>query len=459
MQTVIRPQTGRQEQFLLSPADIVIYGGAAGGGKTWSLLLQPLRHIHNADFGALILRRSYPQIMNVGGMWSESEKIYPHVGGDGKESKMSWQFQSGAVVSFGHMFREADKSNYQGAQIPLIEFDQLEQFSESQFWYMLSRNRSMCGVRPYIRATANPEPNWLAELLDWWIADDGYADLDRAGIIRWFIRQDNRCIFSPTEHELKEKYPDSFPKSITFIPASVYDNKILLETNPEYLANLQALDAIERERLLGDAQRGGNWKIKPSAGKLFNEAWYEIVDAVPPGGIEVRRWDFAATERETKGSDPDYTASTKMRFVNGMYYVVDSTEDRIDAGKTDTMMMNLARQDAQYAARTGARYMVRWEQEPGASGKRDTYRLVKMLAGFDAQGIRSQGDKVTRARPFSAMSEAGGVKLLKAPWNQRWLTHMHHQPDIAHDDIMDATTGAFNDLANAQSVWTRGMAG
>ena len=107
---------------------------------------------------------------------------------------------------------------------------------------------------------------------------------------------------------------------------------------------------------------------------------------------------------------------------------------------------------------------VRWEMEGGASGKRDSYHIATMLAGYDARGVRPQGDKITRAKGLSAQSLAGNVSLVRGDWNERWLAHMHGQPGLAHDDIMDASSGAFNELLSmdakpiAQSVSQRSFA-
>jgi predicted phage terminase large subunit-like protein len=96
--------------------------------------------------------------------------------------------------------------------------------------------------------------------------------------------------------------------------------------------------------------------------------------------------------------------------------------------------------------------MSRWEQEPGSAGKRESWRLVKKMAGVDAKGIPSQGDKIVRAKPLAAQAEAGNVYLLAGAWNERWLNHMHGQPDWAHDDEMDAAAGAFTDLTGPRST-------
>lgn len=444
--TEIRPQAA-QERFLASPADIVIYGGAAGGGKTWGLLVEPLRHINNPAFRAVLFRRAYPQIINPGGMHDEAQKLYPLLGGAATQpsSGITWTFPSGAVVRFAHLQHDKTVYDWQGAQIPLIGFDELTHFSEQQFWYMLSRNRSLSGVRPYVRGTTNPEPNWVARLLDWWIGEDGYAIPERGGAVRWFVRFGGELVWANSADELTRKYRGVEPKSLTFIPARLEDNRVLMDRDPGYLANLLALPLVERERLLG-----GNWKIQPSGGKVFNRNWFEIVapQDVPRGGVECRFWDLAATEKKLKGNDPDFTAGVKIRKVEDRYYVMDCIAVQAPPPEVDRLITATAQRDSEQARRSGTRHMIRWEIEPGSAGKRDTSRIVKMLDGYDARGERPTGDKLTRAKALSAQSEQGFVVLVAGVWNEGWLTHMHHQPDWDHDDIMDASSGAYNALAN-----------
>jgi len=440
----IRPQP-RQEQFLATSADIAVFGGSAGGGKTWALLMEPLRHVQNKDFGAVIFRRTIPEITNEGALWDEAAKIYPLLGAKSNDNDKQYSFPGGGRVTFSHMQHEKDKLGWKSAQIPLIEFDQLETFSASQFFYMLSRNRSMCGVRPYVRASANPEPGWLADFLAWWIDDDGWAIPERSGVIRWMVRVNDTTFWGDTKQEVYDahKIPDlpdddpkqPIPKSVTFILSTVYDNQKLLDADPGYLANLQALDYIDRQRLLGDGKRGGNWKVKPAAGKLFNKAWFEIVDAVPAGGRVVRFWDLAATEKKTA----DFTASCKGTKIMGATYIIDATAEQIDPARTDAHMQNTAKQD-------GASVAQRFEREGGASGKRDAYHIVTSFQGYDMAGTAPTSDKITRAKPLAAQALAGNVKLLRGDWNERWLNHMHGQPDLDHDDEMDAASGMYNEL-------------
>lgn len=279
----IKPQPGPQETFLSTPADIAIYGGAAGGGKSWALLLEPLRHVTRiADFTAMFFRRNAVQVKNPGGLWDESVKLYPLAGATPVSNTMLWDFPGGGFVKFGHLENESSVFNWQGAQIPLICFDELTHFSITQFFYMLSRNRSTCGVRPYIRATTNPDvDSWVAEFIAWWIDQEtGFPIPSRGGKIRWFIRINDKLIWADTAQELIELYGSEanpvFPKSVTFIPASIYDNKKLMEADPGYLANLQAQDEVQRARLLD-----GNWKTRKVFNGLFKKDWLKFTDIRP----------------------------------------------------------------------------------------------------------------------------------------------------------------------------------
>ena len=103
---------------MTSPADLVIYGGAAGGGKTYALLLEPLRHVSNGQFNAVIFRRTSVQVRNPGGLWDESMKIYPLVNAVPREYVLEWAFPSGATVKFAHMEHDKNRLDWQGSQVP-----------------------------------------------------------------------------------------------------------------------------------------------------------------------------------------------------------------------------------------------------------------------------------------------------------------------------------------------------
>jgi predicted phage terminase large subunit-like protein len=432
----IAPQDGPQRLFLSSPADIVIYGGQAGGGKTWGLLLEPLRHVHNPEFMAAIFRQTSPQIRNPGGLWDESMKLYPLMQAEPRSYLLEWAFPSGAKVKFAHLQHEIDKLEWQGAQIPFIGFDELTHFSETQFFYLLSRNRSMCGVRPYVRATTNPDADsWVANFIAWWIdQESGYPIAERAGVLRWFVRVNDTMVWGDSPEELAGQHPDLFPKSATFIPASVHDNRKLLEANPEYVANLMALPLVERERLLG-----GNWKIRAAAGMVFNRVWFELVDAVPADCQWARYWDKAAT-----AGGGDWTVGAKMGFKDDVFYVTDVVRGQWGSGDREKIIRQTAELDG-----PGVRVYI--EQEPGSSGVDSVQNTILNLRGYPIKADKVTGDKVTRANPMAAQAQAGNVKLLRAPWNEGYLRELHAFPtDGVPDDQVDASSGAFNKLALAQ---------
>ncbi len=277
---VISPQPGYQVKALSSPADIVIGGAAAGVGKTYTLLLDPLRAIHIPGFGGVIFRRTSTQIRNEGGLWDTSMDIYTHVKAEPKESYLEWIFPKGPKIKFSHLEHEKNIYDWQGAQIPFIGFDELTHFSKRMFFYLLSRNRSVCGIKPYVRATCNPDPeSWVADLISWWIDQDtGFPIPERDGVIRYLVVDGESYLWGDTYEEVIEKAwymleelvkksgidPKEFVKSITFISGTIYDNKELLKVNPSYLSNLVSQDDETKASLLH-----GNWKVVVSENDIY----------------------------------------------------------------------------------------------------------------------------------------------------------------------------------------------
>jgi predicted phage terminase large subunit-like protein len=448
---IVKPQE-KQEKFLANPADIVIYGGAAGGGKTWALLAEPLRHVNNRKFRCTIFRRTYTQVVLAGGLWDESKEIYPAIrGAVPVKGNLQWRFPSGSVISFGHLQYSDTVFDYQGAQIALICFDELTHFSEDMFFYMLSRNRSVSGVKPYVRATCNADADsWVAKFIEWWIdPQTGFAIEERAGVVRWFIRLRGVIHWRDSQEEIAqfcaEQGVDLMPKSVSFIPAKVYDNPILLESDPTYLANLMALPLVDMERLLN-----GNWKIKAEAGKIFNRSWFDIVDQAPQGGLEVLYWDFAATEKKMgtegnkKANDPDFTAGVSIKYHSGVYYITGMWAEQLSPTASEELYQQVSTAFVNRVKMEGGIPLVRFELETGSAARRDAIRLIKMLPFADVRGIPSEKDKITRAKALASQARVRNVKLVKGAWNEEYLTHMHHQPDLAHDDIMDGSSGSYN---------------
>ena len=431
----IRPQKGPQTKFLKCNADICIYGGAAGAGKTFAILLEPIFHLHVKHFGAVIFRRNSTMVRNQGGLWDTSMQLYssPRLKGVPKETTLEWDFPTQTTVKFAHLQYESDVLSWQGAQIPLIIFDELTHFTRSQFFYMLSRNRSTCGVKPYIRATTNPDSeSWVRDFIDWWIdPETGIAIPERSGKIRYFIQLNDEIIWGECKADLHLKYPECLPKSFTFISASIFDNQKLLAADPGYLANLHALPRVERERLLN-----GNWNIKPSAGLYFQKGYFEIIDAIPQTREKIRYWDRAATKK-TETNDPDFTVGIKLeKDANNILYITDIVRIQDSPLGVQTVIKNTAIRD-------GVNVRIGIEEDPGQAGISEAEHLTRFLQGFNVKRNRVTKDKVTRAMPVSAQAEAGNIKVLRAPWNDEFFKELENFPEGAHDDQIDSLSGSF----------------
>ena len=431
----IGPQPGPQTVFLTSEADVVVFGGAAFGGKTFGLLLEAMRHVNVPTFGAVIFRRTSVQIRNKGGLWDEAQKLYPYAGGTGTSHNLRFQFPSGATVQFAHLEHDKNRFDWQGAQIPLICFDELTHFSEEQFFYMMGRNRSASGVPGYVRATCNPDPDsFVAKLVEWYLNEDGYAIPERSGKVRWFCRQNDALFWADSRAELVERFgADTEPKSFTFIAADIYDNVIGVKRDPGYLANLKALSHVDRMRLLH-----GNWKVRATAGSYFKRADFKLVDAAPAGLPTVRYWDRAATEKRPD-NDPDWTAGVRVsRDDDGRFYVEDV--QRLQAAP-----FGVQRSVETTAAMDGRRVDIYLEQTP--TGEFEIAHYVRALAQYSIKAEKVTRDKETRAKPASSQVGAGNVYLVRGSWNEAFLLELENFPKGKHDDQVDAFSGAVNALA------------
>lgn len=412
--------------------------------------------------------------MNQGGLWDasfETYGLYPGARGI-KSPAPYWKFPSGAKVNFRHLERDEDVYKWQGTEICLLSFDELTHFSERQFFYMLSRNRSTCGVRPYVRCTCNPDADsWVADFISWWIDQDtGYAIPERSGKIRYFGRINEEIMWGDTPEEVMAiaeerdydvKLEKSDIKSVSFILSTIYDNEALLKSDPGYLANLKSLSLIERERLLM-----GNWKIKSARGLFFPRMDAKLIEEIPDDVVRwVRAWDLAATDEDEKG-DPAYTASMLIgKRRNGRYIVADVTNNRLKASKVRELVRNTALMDK----KSHRRVTIRMNQDPGQAGKEQRDSYIKYLTGFHVVFERETGTKESRAEPFATQWQAGNVDILVGAWNEMYLSQMESFPESKFKDMVDCSSTGFNEIEkhatsapppkrttlNKESYWNR----
>ncbi len=445
-QIVIRPNPGPQTIFLSTDADIAIYGGAAGAGKSYALLLDPLRYHDLKGYESVTFRRQSTQITSGGGLWDTSHTLYPYFGGVSKMSpRHHWVFPKGPKFAFDHLQYDKSVKGWDGAQLASVYFDELQHFTETQFFYMLSRNRTMCGIRPYMKATCNPDPDsFLIDFLDWWIDEEGYPIASRSGVKRYMLRLDGQIHWFDSVAELRALYPDPKKyryKSVTFIKATLTDNPVLVDHDPDYEGNLNAMFEYERKRLLL-----GNWFARPTAGELFKTFYWRIVedqDVPIKFKKKIRYWDRAATLPSEKNSDPDYTVGALIALdKQDRVYILDIVRDRLEPADVETLIKRVAISD-------GPEVEIWLEQDPGAAGKAESGYHVKNLMGYNVNINPKRTSKLTYWRPLAAQVKHGNVFVVKAPWNKAFINELAAVTDgtqVGHDDQADAASGGFMQL-------------
>lgn len=255
---VWHPHEGQQTRFLSSSAFEALFGGSAGPGKTDCLVMEALRQIDNPRYNAILFRRTFPRLEAADGMIARSLRWYPAFKGAYNNAKHFWTFPSGARIYFGHMQREDDKYDYQGAQFTYIAFDELTEFTESQYMYLFTRCRAdaSSGLRCYVRSATNP-----GNIGHEWVKRR-FINTDIVNRIRWFARVGDKDIRVDATH--------SDALSRAFYPAKMADNP---SVDPEYRRRiLLNPDPVERARLLE-----GDWDAMDTTGRVYPDWSYENI--------------------------------------------------------------------------------------------------------------------------------------------------------------------------------------
>jgi predicted phage terminase large subunit-like protein len=417
----LRPSP-RQEAFLLLEDFEVFFGGAAGGGKSLALLMAALQYSDVPGYSALLLRPTLSELQLAGGLIELSQEWLAGSRASWSAETRTWRFPGrgrtgagGASLTFGYLAASEDVGRYAGTSYSFLGFDELTRFKEALYRRMFRVLRQpnasagggaapdglrLCEVPVRLRAASNP-------------GGPGHS---------WVK---SRFVDPATRHG-----------QVVFLPSRLADNPYLERS--KYEARLAEMPLAERERFLH-----GDWDV-PDDGELFQRSWFELLDrhSLPAGTRAVRYWDLAGTEPSSANRDPDYTVGLRLELEpsSGSFYISDIVRERKAPGAVEQLV-------AATAARDGRAVAIGIEQEPGAAGVAlvERYRR-QLLRGYAVHTERVTGSKEVRAAPVAAAAENGLVKLVRGRHSEEFLDELTAFPHGAHDDCLDALSGAHNEL-------------
>lgn len=386
--------TDHQIAFLLMDCLEALFGGAAGPGKTFALLIAALQYVDCPGYSAVLFRRTYRQLALPKGLLDTADTWLRGTDAHWDGINHKWKFPSGAQLLFSHLEHEKNKYDHQSASYHAIFWDELTQFTNTMYTYLFSRLRKALGDAIPLRMRAATNPLGIGH--DW----------------------------------VKARFIDTPPTAKRgFLEAKLEHNKFL--DVKEYEQSLLELDGVTYK-----AYRDGNWNVYHSGG-IFKRDWFNMEIAHPAGLRKIRYWDLAATEK-TATNDPSETVGTLMGEKSGIYYVMDVVGLYGTPTRVQRTVKTIAQQD-------GYKPAIWIEQEPGSAPVDRQENYAKILAGWNVHFDRVREDKYTRALGFSAQAEHGNVVVIKAPWNEAWFSQLEAFTGKKSDkaDKVDSATGAF----------------
>ena len=417
--------TAPQAYFMGLRSREALYGGAAGGGKSDALLMDALQFVDEPGYAALLLRRSYTDLALPGAIMARAlDWLRPHRDVHWDDTDKTFTFPARRIVgaevprstlTFGYLQTAKDRYRYQGSELAYVAFDELTQFAEDDYLYLMTRLRRGTGSSFPVRMRAASNPGGVGHE---WV---------RRRFIPWIDPATGRTVV-PHDHT-----GDPRP----FVPAKITDNPHL--DSDAYRESLAELPPVLLAQLLH-----GDWGARPP-GEMFDRLDFAIVGAFPTEGARYcRAWDLAGTKKRRAGHDPDWSVGALLGLApSGDVGVLDVIRRRDRPSAIADLVALTAQADR---ARYG-HVAIAMEQEPGSAGVAVAEAYARYLLGFDFTALRSTGSKTDRAVPYSAAVRNHLVSLVEGPWNADYLAEVEAFPqESVHDDQVDASSLAFERL-------------
>jgi predicted phage terminase large subunit-like protein len=438
-----------QDQFLKCDAHEVLYGGAAGGGKSAALTADAAQQAQKLNYSAILFRKTIGDLEGSDGLLKLTKKFYPNAKAEYHAKNMRWDFYiaktrftpklSAGSIYLRHLRTQGHVLAHEGLSYAFIGFDELQQHSEEDYLFLISRNRCINShVTLKIRATANPGGKghkWIKKRWGAWldkqypknsaVAYDAFDSLGlefkgkaKPGEIRWFAK------INELDTEVPEGWLDeegqASAKSRAYIPALLKDNQYLSQ-DINYKSNLKNLDFLRRERLLH-----GNWDVMEE-GNIFKRDWFKIV-RLPPLGL---RWFRGIDTASSESEKADFTAYADVAIDgrNNIYIrYVDA--QKVEWVKQRAWLKEISINDP---CETGI------ERADNGKALYQDFKQDPDMAHLRFYSVVADRDKIERANLWNYRAEQGQVFLVEGGWNDAFIDECcQFGGEAGHDDRVDA---------------------
>lgn len=432
-----------------------------------------LRYVKDPNFVGYVIRKNATDLKKTGGAFRTALQMFAPLGITHTKQPMVITFPSGATIEFIGLDGEDGMNKIQGLEISAAMIDEGTHIDEEEFWWTVSRLRTNADMMPNIWVTCNPDPDsFLFKFVEQYVYPkgtyingelvEGRPDPEKNGKVLYYLRVGDDVLFRDTAEDFYHEFPeltspesDYQPETFKFIGATCLDNPEMLKKNPKYVSNLRSLPRITRERLLF-----GNWYAREEEGGYFKQDWVEIITSVKDYEFTriIRCWDLAASVKSEANPDPDYTAGVLIGKTRcGKYIILDAVKDRKRSGANIDWIAEIAKEDMN---RWGEKhYQFYLPQDPAAAGvTARTYHVQKLTEhGLGPRFIKvgTKNSKLKRFEPFSASAEVGLVYVMKGEWNDMYFSELESFDGVSRtrkDDLVDATSDAFNELATTKEL-------